>query len=87
MTFTSCCSEILIFFIIFYYKYTVIFVWYSIYFVYLCCMKEKLKNYKLVGVKLGDQDKSVNIGKLKQKVYHDSYWSMGKIILLGKKRK
>ena len=42
-------------------------------------MKEKLKNYKLVGVKLGDQDKSVNIGKLKQKgLAHDAYWSMGK---------
>tara|TARA_R100001129_G_C5169886_1_gene204504 strand:- start:339 stop:500 length:162 start_codon:yes stop_codon:yes gene_type:complete len=42
-------------------------------------MKEKLKNYKLVGVVLGDQQKSVNIGKLKQKgLAHDAYWSMGK---------
>ena len=30
-------------------------------------MKEKLKTYKLVGVNMGDQEKSVAIGKLKQK--------------------
>tara|TARA_R100001198_G_scaffold79469_1_gene51782 strand:- start:230 stop:391 length:162 start_codon:yes stop_codon:yes gene_type:complete len=42
-------------------------------------MKEKLKTYKLVGVNMGDQEKSVVIGKLKQKgLAHDAYWSMGK---------
>jgi len=46
---------------------------------YLCYMKEKLKNYKLVGVSMGDQSKSVAIGKLKQKgLAEDAYWSMGK---------
>jgi len=63
----------------FLYKYTVIFIWYSIYFVYLCFMKEKLKNYKLVGVPLNNQAKHVEIGKLRQKgLAHDAYWSMGK---------
>ncbi len=42
-------------------------------------MKEKLKTDKLVGVNMGDQEKSVAIGKLKQKgLAHDAYWSMGK---------
>ena len=42
-------------------------------------MKEKLKNYKLVGVPMGDQNKSVAVGKLKQKgLAHDAYGSMGK---------
>jgi hypothetical protein len=42
-------------------------------------MKEKLKNYKLVGVPLNNQAKHVEIGKLRQKgLAHDAYWSMGK---------
>lgn len=51
----------------------------SIYFVYLCFMKEKLKTYKLVGVSMEDHTKSVSVGRLKQKgLAHDAYWSMGK---------
>ena len=42
-------------------------------------MKEKLKNYKLVGVSLSEHQKLVSLGKLKQKgLAHDAYWSMGK---------
>ena len=50
-------------------------------------MKEKLKNYKLVGVPMGDQNKSVAVGKLKQKgLAHNAYWSMGKSYYKGLKK-
>ena len=42
-------------------------------------MKEKLKTHKLVGVPDNNQEKSIMIGKLKQKgLAHNAYWSMGK---------
>tara|TARA_R110000787_G_scaffold64757_4_gene146068 strand:+ start:1120 stop:1281 length:162 start_codon:yes stop_codon:yes gene_type:complete len=42
-------------------------------------MKERLKEYKLVGVELSNQQKLISIGKLKQKgLAVDAYWSMGK---------
>tara|TARA_R110000851_G_scaffold144530_1_gene283691 strand:- start:36 stop:200 length:165 start_codon:yes stop_codon:yes gene_type:complete len=42
-------------------------------------MKEKLKEYKLVGVELSNHNKLVYIGKLKQKgLAEDAYWCMGK---------
>ena len=42
-------------------------------------MKEKLKTYKLIGVKISNHEKLVSVGKLKQKgLAHDAYWSMGK---------
>jgi len=42
-------------------------------------MKEKLKEYKLVGVELSNQQKLISIGRLKQKgLAEDAYWSMGK---------
>jgi len=42
-------------------------------------MKEKLKTYKLVGVKSSNHTRLVCIGKLKQKgLAHDAYWSMDK---------
>jgi len=42
-------------------------------------MKEKLKDYKLVGIAINEHTKSVALGKLKQKgLAHDAYWSMGK---------
>ena len=48
-------------------------------FFYFCAMKEKLKKYKLEGVSISDHQKSVSIGKLKQKgLAEDAYWSMGK---------
>lgn len=48
-------------------------------FYYICSMKEKLKKYKLIGVSMSDHEKSVKVGKLKQKgLAEDAYWSMGK---------
>ena len=42
-------------------------------------MKEKLKEYKLIGVELSNQQKLICIGKLKQRgLAVDAYWSMGK---------
>ena len=42
-------------------------------------MKEKLKTYKLIGVKSSDKEKLVSVGKLKMKGWaHDAYYSMDK---------
>tara|TARA_R110002020_G_scaffold455_4_gene2324 strand:- start:181 stop:342 length:162 start_codon:yes stop_codon:yes gene_type:complete len=42
-------------------------------------MKEKLKKYKLIGLKLSEHSRLVSVGKLKQKgLATDSHFSMGK---------
>ena len=41
-------------------------------------MKEKLKLYKLVGVSDNNQERSIVVGKLKQRgLAHNAYWSKG----------